>query len=88
MARTLEDRVERLEDATASQGLALQSHQSTIDLVVMPMVKRQEERDDALQGLRDEVTAALARYKAYATVGGIILTLIGLFIAAWEVTHP
>lgn len=87
MARTLPDKVERLEDVTVQQGLAISSHQSTIDLVVMPMVKRQEQRDEEFQTLRDEVNAALTRFKAYAAIGGGIVTLIGLFIAVWEVTH-
>lgn len=87
MARTLPDKVERLEDIAVTQGLTLSSHQSTFDNVLMPMVRRQDTRDEDFQELRDEVHAALTRFKTYATIGGVIVTLIGLFIAVWQVTH-
>lgn len=83
--RTLAERVDRLEDIQTQQALASQSHQSTIDLVVIPMVERQRLRDEEQQDRDREFAAAKASLKTLKWIGGAIVTILTLAFAAVEV---
>lgn len=81
-ARTQPERLERLEDLSVQQALALQSHQSTIDLVLVPLANKSEERDQTISDLKEELAKAKASLKTAIWIFSGMLTVLGIILAA------
>lgn len=89
MARTIEDRVERLEDLAIQRGLLVQSLSQFQDLVVKPLVEQVEAIHQEHEATKEELAGYKGAFKMLAIVGSVLAFLIttALAIIAWKWEH-